>query len=217
MEEILVNAVYHRDYEIREPIEVRILQDQITITSYPGPDTSISLEKLRTGRGVSRRYRNRRIGDFLKELNLTEGRGTGIPKVIRVMQRNGSPEPEFETDEARTYFTATLPIHTGTYLGGTTQVTTQVTPAPAGEQSAIIRKDINKIEVILEFCRSPRDRASIQARLRLRNVNHFRRTYLNPLIEQGLLAMTDPEHPSSPMQKYRTTERGDKSLAQPMP
>jgi len=29
---------------------------------------------------VSRRYRNRRIGEFLKELNLTEGRSTGIPK-----------------------------------------------------------------------------------------------------------------------------------------
>lgn len=29
---------------------------------------------------VCRRYRNRRIGEFLKELELTEGRSTGIPK-----------------------------------------------------------------------------------------------------------------------------------------
>ena len=220
VEEILVNAVYHRDYEIREPIEVRILQDHITITSYPGPDKSIALEKMRTGRGVARRYRNRRIGDFLKELNLTEGRGTGIPKVIRVMQRNGSPEPEFETDEERTYFTATLPIHPGAYLGGTTQVTPQVTPQVTAQTSLFGAERTaekitveSKVNLLLDFCRSPRDRASIQARLKLRDTKHFRRTYLNPLIEQGLLAMTDPEHPNSPMQKYWTTERGEKSLA----
>jgi hypothetical protein len=29
----------------------------------------------------SRRYRNRRLGEFLKELDLTEGRATGIPTV----------------------------------------------------------------------------------------------------------------------------------------
>ena len=31
-------------------------------------------------RFLSRRYRNRRGGEFLKELEMTEGRGTGIPK-----------------------------------------------------------------------------------------------------------------------------------------
>jgi ATP-dependent DNA helicase RecG len=111
VEEILVNAVYHRSYEEREPIEVRVLQEQITITSYPGPDRSISLENLSQGVFVARRYRNRRIGEFLKELHLTEGRGTGIPTAIRAMQENGSPRPIFETDADRTFFTAVLPIN----------------------------------------------------------------------------------------------------------
>jgi ATP-dependent DNA helicase RecG len=60
---------------------------------------------------VTRRYRNRRIGEFLKELNLTEGRGTGIPKILRAIQKNGSPLPVFETDDDRTYFVARFPIH----------------------------------------------------------------------------------------------------------
>jgi len=46
---------------------------------------------------------NRRIGEFLKELDLTEGRSTGIPKILKVMKENGSP-PEFETDEDHTSF-----------------------------------------------------------------------------------------------------------------
>jgi len=59
------------------------------------------------------RDRDRRIGEFLKELNLTEGRGTGIPKILRAIQKNGSPLPVFETDDDRTYFVARFPIHPG--------------------------------------------------------------------------------------------------------
>src|SRR5207247_5362823 len=71
IEEALVNAVYHRSYELREPIEVRVNPDRIEILSYPGPDPSISLKDLNERRFVTRRYRNRRIGEFLKELDLT--------------------------------------------------------------------------------------------------------------------------------------------------
>ena len=74
IEEAVVNAVYHRSYEEREPIEVRISYDELVILSFPGPDRSIKTEDFEAGRSVSRRYRNRRIGEFLKELDLTEGR-----------------------------------------------------------------------------------------------------------------------------------------------
>jgi ATP-dependent DNA helicase RecG len=52
-------------------------------------------------------YRNRKIGGFLKELNLTEGRGTGIPIIHSELNNNGSPPPIFETDEC-TYFLCTI-------------------------------------------------------------------------------------------------------------
>ncbi|SFU83712.1 Putative ATP-dependent DNA helicase recG C-terminal [Paenacidovorax caeni] len=97
IEEALVNVVYHRSYEEHEPIEVRISNDELVILSFPGPDRSIRLEAFQAGRAVSRRYRNRRIGEFLKELDLTEGRSTGIPKILKVMAANGSPAPLFES------------------------------------------------------------------------------------------------------------------------
>ena len=110
LEEALVNAVYHRSYEEREPIEVRVLPDEILIQSFPGPDRSIPMDELRAGRPVARRYRNRRIGEFLKELELSEGRNTGIPTILRAMRENGSPPPQFETDENRTYLFVRLPL-----------------------------------------------------------------------------------------------------------
>jgi len=64
LEEALCNAVYHRSYEIREPVEMRILPDSITIGSFPGPDRSISDRDMGEFRFLSRRYRNRRVGGF---------------------------------------------------------------------------------------------------------------------------------------------------------
>ena len=59
----------------------------------------------------SRFYRNRRIGEFLKELDLAEGRNTGIGKIVRAMRENGSPDPEFYNPETRSFMTVILPIH----------------------------------------------------------------------------------------------------------
>lgn len=111
IEEIICNAVYHKSYQIAEPITVRVEKDRMSITSCPGPDRSISTEDIANRRLVSRRYRNRRIGDFLKELKLIEGRNTGVPTILKALKENGSPLPIFETDEERSFFTVTLKIH----------------------------------------------------------------------------------------------------------
>lgn len=111
IEEALSNAVYHRAYDEREPIEVRVENDRIEIVSFPGPDRSVTIEGLKCFRVSNRRYRNRRIGDFLKELHLTEGRNTGFKKILDALEANGSPKPVFETDEDRSYFITRLYIH----------------------------------------------------------------------------------------------------------
>ena len=103
IEEAIVNAVYHRSYEVREPIEVRITREDLVVLSFPGPDRSIRMEELRLGKAVSRRYRNRRIGEFLKELDLTEGRSTGVPKILRAMTSNGFTELRSKLGLERNY------------------------------------------------------------------------------------------------------------------
>lgn len=83
----------------------------IEIVSFPGPDRSVTQEGLKRYKVSNRRYRNRRIGDFLKELHLTEGRNTGFGKILRALEENGSPKPEFETDEDHRYFISRLFVH----------------------------------------------------------------------------------------------------------
>lgn len=90
LEEAVVNALYHRDYKEREPVEITIEPNRISILSYSGPDRSISMESLKEANILrSRRYRNRRLGEFLKELDLTEGRATGIPTIQKKLRENG--------------------------------------------------------------------------------------------------------------------------------
>lgn len=111
MEEALVNAVFHRSYDGEyEPTKVMLYPNQVEITSYPGPMPGLRPEQFQEGNRVPRvPLRNRRIGDFLKELRLAEAWGTGIPKIRRRMRDNGSPEPQFEFGD--TYFTVVLPAH----------------------------------------------------------------------------------------------------------
>lgn len=112
LEEAITNAFYHRDYRSRTPIVVEVQPYEITISSATGPDRSIPMDAIQKGqRMVSRYYRNRRLGEFLKELSLTEGRNTGIPTIQRELAHNGSPAASFETDEDRLSFLVRIPCH----------------------------------------------------------------------------------------------------------
>ncbi|WP_165063119.1 RNA-binding domain-containing protein [Adlercreutzia sp. ZJ154] len=111
IEEALSNAVLHRGYNDREPITVRIEPGQLSILSTPGPDLSIRDEDIQRNKLVSKRYRNRRIGEFLKELHLIEGRNTGVPTMLKVLAANGSEPPVFNTDQDRTYFEVVFKEH----------------------------------------------------------------------------------------------------------
>lgn len=111
-EESVVNALYHRDYQEREPVEITIEPSHVDILSYAGPDRSITTEAIKSAKKLkARRYRNRRLGDFLKELDLTEGRATGIPTIQKALKDNGSERASIETDDDRTYFLMTIPCH----------------------------------------------------------------------------------------------------------
>lgn len=212
LEESLVNAVYHRDYDDREPIEVRVLPDEVVIQSFPGPDRSVGLADLRRGKAVSRRYRNRRIGEFLKELELSEGRNTGIPTILRVMKANGSPAPEFNTDEDRTYFQTKLPLRKAPKaaevndwreLLGDPKVDPNADPKVAGP----LRKSF-AIGLLSECVDAPKSTAELQSLVTVKDRGTFLSNYLKPLVEKGWIEPTIPDKPKSPAQRYRITDDG---------
>ena len=215
VEEAVVNAVYHRSYEIREPVEVRITPEELSVLSYPGPDRSVEIKDLRAGKAVSRRYRNRRIGEFLKELNLAEGRSTGIPKILKAMSENGSPAPVFETDEDRSYFLIRFPAHPslpgGTEKGPRGREAHDGAHDGAHERSAV---DLSATERrILSACgEGPQKASELLGVLGYKSrTGNFKRS-LKRLLDSHILERTLGSAPRSRNQRYRLTELGKKML-----
>lgn len=213
IEEALVNAVYHRSYEQREPVEVRVNPEGIEIVSYPGPDASIRREALNGERIVARRYRNRRIGEFLKELDLTEGRSTGVPTIRQAMAENGSPPPTFSTDEGRTYFLVELPIHPG--FQAQDEAHDQAYDEAYDEAYDQVYDELPEIEQkILVFVeQTPKQRPDIAAHLGVnsRSGNLYRA--ILHLREMRAIELTIPDKPQSKNQKMRLTAKGREILA----
>jgi len=211
IEEALVNAVYHRSYEVREPIEVRIDRQEVAILSFPGPDRSIQLADFVAGRAVSRRYRNRRIGDFLKELDLTEGRSTGVPKMHKAMAANGSPAPVFETDDDRLSYLVRLPVHP--LAEHAQEATDPVTPEVTTEVTTEVTMEVTtEVGRLLAALQGDMARTTLQQAMGLKNAEHFRKAYLLPALTSGLVEMTQPDAPKSPSQRYRLTIKGQQWL-----
>ena len=217
IEEAVVNAVYHRDYEVREPIEIRIYQDEMLILSYPGPDRSVKLDALRKGRSNPRRYRNRRIGEFFKELQMTEGRGTGIPKIKRAMQDNGSPDAEFEFDEDHRYFQVRLPVHEA--VKEKEEKRDQGNGKNVGAQPGEKSRLESRLESALAakiFCflnDEESGKSGLAKKLGHKSVSGELHKQIKRLLERGLIQMTIPDKPNSRLQQYRLTEKGKLLLA----
>ena len=205
VEEAVVNAVYHRSYEIREPIEIRIDHDGLTVLSFPGPDSALSLDALQNGKAVSRRYRNRRIGEFLKELDLTEGRSTGIPKILRAMLENGSPAPRFETDDDRTYFSIHIPVRGGFADWEHDRQTTH----DENLLSPVVSPVVSPVIALLTALQGgEKNTATLLRELDISNRTRFRNAVLHKALAEQWIEYTIPDKPTSRNQKYRLTELG---------
>jgi len=65
---------------------------------------------------------------------------------------------------------------------------------------------------ILEKCLEERRIADLMAYSGRSNRTKFRDQVLNPLLNNGLIEMTQPDSPKSPTQKYRITKKGKQIL-----
>lgn len=114
-----------------------------------------------------------------------------MPKILKQMAANGSPAPLFETDDDRLALVIRLPRHPLALVPPAG--TPQVTPHVGGLMSRLDGE---------------MSRQAIQDVLGLADREHFRKTYLAPALEHGVLEMTLPSKPNSRSQRYRLTAPG---------
>ena len=225
LEEAVVNALYHRNYNEREPVEITVEPNRISILNHGGPDRSIPLDVVRKAQTLRcRKYRNRRLGEFLKELELTEGRATGIPTIQRKLKNNGSASATIETDEDRAYFLIDIPCHPDFVEEDLSQVLSNV----VSYVDILDNKQLKqKLSYVVSYVMSYVNGANLEYIFKVfvalqketsltelvamygqTNRSRFKRTTIDILIQTGLATPTILDKPKSRNQKYVLTEAG---------
>jgi hypothetical protein len=69
-----------------------------------------------------------------------------------------------------------------------------------------------QVAAVLSAAVKPCSRDELQSAADIKHREHFRKQYLLPLLEAGLLEMTIPDKPRSGRQQYRTTALGRAAL-----
>lgn len=239
IEEALVNSLYHRSYEIPEPVEITIEPDRVSFLNFPGPDRSISADTIEEGENLrSRKYRNRRLGDFLKELELTEGRSTGIPTIQSELRKNGSPRAKFETNDERTYFIIDIPCHAVVTREQLLEEESRTvdeqlyhidikmfksyvdtlasSPRTVGEQliekmaDATFKENVERLLSFLSKGSYSKNQLIVLMKDIKRTTLHVR--MIQPLLALNMIALSEPEKPNSKNQKYTITSVGAKMI-----
>ena len=95
LQEAVVNALVHRDYESDQPVRVTVFSNRIEFYSPGGLPRAISTEAFKTGK-ASPFWRNQSLAFFFNKLQLAQAEGQGIPTILRTMEKEGCPAPQFE-------------------------------------------------------------------------------------------------------------------------
>jgi ATP-dependent DNA helicase RecG len=160
------------------------------IKSCPGPDGSITDAKIKEYRLVADRYRNRRIGDFFKELEFVEGRNTGIPTALESLKTNGSELMTFETNAERTYFTVTIPCHKAFLTNGN-----------GAQQKRRSRDELRKA-ILISISGSAKSASEIASVLGYSKISDTMSEILNEMVNGGQIAHMYPGNVNHPKQKF---------------
>ena len=194
--EALANALMHRDYSIiGSEVHVDVYDDRLDIYSPGGMVDGSLIQNLNIEEVPSLR-RNPTIADVFHRLDYVERRGSGLKKI----RTETSLLYGYTDDFAPKFVSTPSAFHTvlknmnydlhGILHGAPMQDTMQVT-----------EKD-NRIAALLDFCNIPRTRGEMQQHIGIANRDHFRKSFLKPLIESGQLRMTVPDKPNSRNQQY---------------
>lgn len=134
------------------------------------------------GTGQISILRNPDIAHVLYLRGFMEKLGRGSVMIRKSCEERGLPAPKWHSDNNGVTLTFFAP---------------EVTP---------------EVKRVLESIIGEMSKQELKNLLLLKDNEHFRKVYLNPALEAGLIEMTIPEKPTSRLQKYRITDFGKKLL-----
>ncbi len=207
--EILINAIAHANYEEKgSKFKVAIFDDRIEIQSPGVFPLSVTLEDFKSG---ASHLRNRTIAKVLSRLELMEEWGRGYKKIATACEGHGLNPPKWE--ELGSLVRVTL------YNAGETAEDQPGVKKGLGGGQVGVRQGLSKLDAPIEGNQaklidtlsnfeSGASLIELMSATGYKSRSKLRENYLVPLLDLGLIEMTEKNSPSSPTQKYRLSEEG---------
>jgi len=184
-EELLVNALVHRDYFISAPIRLLIFADRVEIISPGHLPNHLDTEQIRYGLS---NLRNPALASHAFHLLPYHGLGSGIPRATSAW-----PDIELIDDRRGNQFKA---------------IVRRAIPESQPESRPELQPESMEHRVLRILQAGPRSKAEISCQLGQKEISGQLNKVIRDLLASGAIAYTIPDKPNSRMQKYTITPVG---------
>lgn len=196
--EALINMIVHQDLNATGNIVVRRTETELSFSN-PGMMLVSKQQYFKGGRSICR---NPTLQKMFMLLGKAEKAGSGVDKILAGWRELDWDEPRLTEEVQPDYVVLTLPI------GKTPQENPIRKPDKKTEKPTRKpdKKEMRRLQ-ILGFCaEGPKSSSDILEMLGLKNKENLMEVYITPMIIEGLLAMTEPDNPTSRNQMYVTVK-----------
>ncbi|MDR2497959.1 MAG: putative DNA binding domain-containing protein [Tannerellaceae bacterium] len=220
-DEILSNFLIHKEYTYRYPSRLLIFSDRIITEN----GARVKPHNADPNEMPESTAKNPLIAQVFRAMGWTGPAGSGRANIFQYAPYYDTDyEIEIRNDEcfffSMTYGGRRLSKAVATFAAPKQAATDSATEWPmyfskvSKACPAIDISYLDKAEDILAACIKPMQITDMMRLVQQSNRTRFRQNIIRPLLEAGLLAMRIPTKPSSPLQRYFTTEKGKLLLMQ---
>ena len=211
--EAMVNHFIHRDYTVMGgEVHLDIYDDRIAVTSPGGMYSGQQVQDVPL-EDISSLRRNPVLADVMAQLDYMEKRGSGLKRICNETKAleayKDDRRPVFKSSPSQ-FMTIIYSVDykdAGQVAGQDTNNVTKQSLSwdQVGTKLGLSR---DQVEKLLLSAIQATSAAEIRQVMNMTNATKFKRNYIDPLLELRILAMTQPDSPKSPTQKYYLTELG---------
>lgn len=203
LREIVLNTIIHRDYTSPMDVQIKVFDQKITFFSPGELYGKQTIEALRTD-DYQAYTRNKLIAEAFYLTGDIEKYGTGYTRIRSEIA--SYPTMKFEFEEKPSAWLVTISYEEQKTDGNSelaTNLSQLVTDLSVQVKTLIInlnKRSLSLLELQLVTKYAPKSRS------------YFKKHYIDPSVESGLVGMQYPENQNHPKQKYYLTEKGKEVL-----
>lgn len=192
LREIFSNSLAHRDYSTGEVATFVIERDQMYTENGNRPHGWGPLDPTR----FKPFSKNPPIAKVFREVSLADELGSGMRNTYKYTKLYSGGVPQFIEGDS---FMTIIPL-SSVATSKTGPTTHQDMHGTTHENTHQTKEE--RMKVLEEFCSIARSREEMQAHIGIANREHFRKMYLKPMLDCGVIIMTIPSNPKDKNQKY---------------